>query len=465
MGEVLVFAGLLPLLNLPEDFIGHFLGAVNVQTTKNRVESAQQLERGRGVRFAQLTGVQAAIEIPHGVEQGRQRRGNIEIVLEPRSKLLLGVAEDVGAGIGRLSITGGLFQSTDQFVHAVERGPCVVAFAQREVKSLPIVSAQQHPAHLAAGISALQDVAQRMEIAGGFGHLFAVHDQVSAVQPVAHEGFPVGGFALSNLVVVMREHVVDPAGMNIEAGAEILHAHGAAFDVPAGAPFAPGAVPGDIAVLLVPGFPEREVRGALFGVFVLIDSRAGAHLIRLNSPQFAVTGEFADGKVYAPVVGLVGEALVHERADQLDHLRNVIGGGGIHFGALDAQLIQILEKSLLVGFGEVLQGYACGAGVADGFIVHVGEVHDLFDLVAGVAQGSAQQIFKHIGAEIADVSEVVDGGTAGVESNLAVLDRLEDFGSTGQRIVKADSHIFSPGGIQEARAGFLTDSGLTANKA
>ncbi len=55
------------------------------------------------------------------------------------------------------------------------------------------------------------------------------------------------------------------------------------------------------------------------------------------------------------------------------------------------------------------------ARVADDLVVDVGDVHDVFDGDALLAEKAAQHIDVQEGAEVADVAVVVDGGPAGIE--------------------------------------------------
>ncbi len=59
---------------------------------------------------------------------------------------------------------------------------------------------------------------------------------------------------------MVGKHVVDAADVDIDCLAEQAHGHGGAFDMPAGPPFAKGALPKDLPVsLIVVGFPEDEI--------------------------------------------------------------------------------------------------------------------------------------------------------------------------------------------------------------
>ena len=77
-----------------------------------------------------------------------------------------------------------------------------------------------HADHL-AGDALIQQVAHREEIAQGLGHLPALDLEHLVVQPVAREiRTGMGAAALRDLVLVVGELQVDPAGMDIEACAK-----------------------------------------------------------------------------------------------------------------------------------------------------------------------------------------------------------------------------------------------------
>src|SRR5205823_13135345 len=63
---------------------------------------------------------------------------------------------------------------------------------------------------------------------------------------------------LRELVLVMREHEVQPAAVDLEHRPERLLRHHRALDVPPGPAAAPGGVPPCVFVRLVP-LPEREI--------------------------------------------------------------------------------------------------------------------------------------------------------------------------------------------------------------
>src|ERR1700680_459905 len=115
------------------------------------------------------------------------------------------------------------------------------------------------------------------------------------VHPVAHEGLPRRALALRNFVFMMRKREIDPAGVNVQRLAEILHRHRGAFDVPARAAFADRRLPEMLSRLW--SFPESKVASALFLVAVHIDTRAVLNSRDVNIRKPAVVRKFRDAVV------------------------------------------------------------------------------------------------------------------------------------------------------------------------
>ena len=65
----------------------------------------------------------------------------------------------------------------------------------------------------------------------------------------------------------------------------------------------------------------------------------------------------------------------------------------------------------------------------------------MFYFITIVFQNSFKDIFKNIGAQIADVGVVIDGGAAGIEANLFRLKRLERLDLAGKGVVEVKRHM------------------------
>jgi hypothetical protein len=90
----------------------------------------------------------------------------------------------------------------------------------------------------------------------------------------------------------------------------------------------------------------------------------------------------------------------------------------------DSEGGDVFKKRLFVDLGEIGEWASGFSGVADGFVVDISEVHHAEDMVSPGFEVALEQILKEIGAEVADVGVVVDGGTAGVHADRASL-RIE----------------------------------------
>ena len=101
-------------------------------------------------------------------------------------------------------------------------------------------------------------------------------------------------------------------------------------------------------------------------------------------------------------------------------------------------VLQSSKKACDEFLGVLADADAGRGGVGDDAVVHVGEVHDVVELEAAEFQEAAQDVLEHEGAVVADVREVVDRGTAGVDADFASALRDERLGLTTESVVEAD---------------------------
>ena len=154
--------------------------------------------------------------------------------------------------------SGDSAQPGEELIEAAERFTRLAEGLQREIELFPVVGAEQHPADFAAAPPHRLQIAQRVEVSERLGHFLAIDHQMGAMKPVVDPFFSGCGFALGNFIFVMREHIVDAAGVDIEGVAEIFARHCAAFDMPAGTSPAPRGIPGDVAVEFVHAFQRAK---------------------------------------------------------------------------------------------------------------------------------------------------------------------------------------------------------------
>ena len=80
------------------------------------------------------------------------------------------------------------------------------------------------------------------------------------------------------------------------------------------------------------------------------------------------------------------------------------------------------------------------AGVADDFVIHVGDVHYVLHFVSALAQKTIEKVDGYEGAEIADVAVVIDGWSAGVHADVVTVDRMEVLDLAGEGVIEAQWH-------------------------
>ena len=101
-----------------------------------------------------------------------------------------------------------------------------------KVERLPIASGQKNVAGFLSLVSFLGKVLEGVKVAEGFAHLPSLHHEVGDVEPVAGESFAGNGLHLGDLVFVVGKDQVHPSRVKVETLTEMLHANGAALDMP-----------------------------------------------------------------------------------------------------------------------------------------------------------------------------------------------------------------------------------------
>ncbi len=114
------------------------------------------------------------------------------------------------------------------------------------------------------------------------------------------------------------------------------------------------------------------------------------------------------------------------------------GGGGGVVGGGDPEAIEGAPVGLLVAGGHLRFAAALGPGPADDLVVHVGDVGDVGHGQAPVLQGPADDVEGQGAAGVAQVGDVVDGGTAHVQPDPSCLPGHQPDLVARQRVV--DQH-------------------------
>ena len=105
-----------------------------------------------------------------------------------------------------------------------------------------------------------QQIAHHDQVAERLAHLRPSVLDHGHVQPQADEGLVAGDrLGLGDLALVMREDEILPAAVDVDRFAQEVRAHHRAFDMPAGSPGPPRALPGRLSRRL--RLPQHEVEG------------------------------------------------------------------------------------------------------------------------------------------------------------------------------------------------------------
>jgi hypothetical protein len=273
---------------------------------------------------------------------------------------------------------------------------------------------------------------------------------VLAVDPDAGWHVSGDGRRLSDLVLVMRENVVQPAGVQVELVAEIPQRHGRALEVPsrkADAP--PRRVPGERAARLRL-LPQREVgRVVLVGIGIAAVPRAEP--VEAVAGEAPVTLETRDVVVQRSVAGRVGQAEILQLLGEGDHLGHVLGGAREDVCRQDVHERFVVVESGLVMGGELSRAAAFELGLHQDaiaavvvvLVAHVADVGDVLDVADGdpvVQQRAADEVGEHERSKVAQVRVAVDRRAARVHAHRRAVDRLDRLEPSCKSVAKPKRH-------------------------
>ena len=227
----------------------------------------------------------------------------------------------------------------------------------------------------------------------------------------------MAALGLRDLVFVVGEGEVLAAAMDVDGLAEELIDHRGAFDMPAGSAVAVGGFPVGLAGLV--GLPEREVERILLHVGD-VDARARFEVFDRHVGKLAVFLKLLRAEVNV-AVDLVSEALFHKGIDDIENAVDVLGRLRVDGCGLYAEALGVLVVFLDIALCDFLDGHALLVGLTDHLVVHVGEVLDEGDVVAAVAEVTAEHIEYNEATRVADMEIVIYGRAAGVHADLARL--------------------------------------------
>ena len=155
----------------------------------------------------------------------------------------------------------------------------------------------------------------------------------------------------------------------------------------------------------------------------------------------SVVLDLGDVEVDAAVGGDVAEAVGYDLLDHVDDVADALARLGIAGRAVHAELGDVLEVPVDVSPGEIQGVDALLRGAGDDLVIHVGEIGDVLDLIALVAEVARNGVEDDYAAGVAHVDIVVDGDTAHVHPDLAGLNGSEFLHRIGESVVDTKYHL------------------------
>ena len=134
-------------------------------------------------------------------------------------------------------------------------------------------------------------------------------------------------------------------------------------------------------------------------------------------------------------------AFFDELLDHGDLLRDVFERAGFDVGREAVESFAVGVKFFGPLGGEFFQWDTGGGGVADGFVIDVGDISDVQGGGAGGFKDAAEDIVHDKGAEVSNVGRAVNGGAAAVEAEGFAVDGCEVLELAGECVVELHGKV------------------------
>ncbi len=274
------------------------------------------------------------------------------------------------------------------------------------VPVLPVVVRQEGEPH-GGGVPLLAEVAHEDEVAERLRHLGAVQAHQADVEPQPDELLPGDRLGLRRLALVMGEHEVAAAAVDVDRLAELTQDEGRALDVPPGPSRPPARLPRRLVGQR--RLPQHEVeRVTLVGVLG-VPAVLGGQLEHVGPVVAADPAELGEGR-HAEVdrtAGLVRKAPLERVADQREDLRD--GGRrprlGVHGQEVEQSHLGVETRHLLGRQVQVVHTEL--AGLAQDVVVDVGDVAHALRLVPGILQAALEHVEVEVHGGMSEVRGVI----------------------------------------------------------
>ena len=158
------------------------------------------------------------------------------------------------------------------------------------------------------------------------------------------------------------------------------------------------------------------------------------HLLEVTPGEFQIAGKRLNG-IIDVALGGVSVPLGDQCFDNTDDPADMVGGLRLHRRPGQAKAIHILIKSLNIPVGDRTVISPLLIGAIDNFVIDVGIVADVGNIVAGIFQVAKDDIERHAGAGMADMAIIINGYPADVHPDRAGGQRNKKLFFTGEGVV------------------------------
>ena len=148
----------------------------------------------------------------------------------------------------------------------------------------------------------------------------------------------------------------------------------------------------------------------------------------------AISRKFGHFKIHVSI-DLIGQPLLYQGLRQTNNIGHVFCRLGLYGGLANTQSFHVFVVGSNIFGGERLAADTLLVRTLDNLVIHVGEILDEFNLVAGGLKISSDYIEYERTTRMADMAIVVDRHTTDVHPNDLRLERVEQFFLPRERVV------------------------------
>ena len=172
---------------------------------------------------------------------------------------------------------------------------------------------------------------------------------------------------------------------------------------------------------------------------VNVNAGAGHHIFQLASGKFTVAVKLFNAVIYV-AVKLIGIAFINKGLHNIKNFLHMLGNARVNMRAAYVQLIHYFKISVDITPADVAPLHAFLVGRVDDFIVNIGKILHMQNVIAFMLQKTADNVPGYKGARIADMGMVVRRNTANIHIGFARMQRHKFFFLFGERIINFNSH-------------------------